>query len=146
MEAAARRNWIGVTAVLLGCLAILVAIMPRWVAPLVQAPQTVDRVAVDTATRIRDRVQAPGHGVGIQEARPRNAWPEVLAASAVFLGSFSIIGAALSFIRREPARYAVAAAALGGTAVLFQHFMLLAGLIVLALLVWAALGALGLSF
>lgn len=145
METAAKHHWFGTVGTILGCLAIAVAVLPTWVLPLVVPPPTIDRVVVDTAHKIKDRVIAKAKGVEYQETKRAANWYQVLAVVAVSLGVLALILAAVSFVTREPRRVAGAAAALGAGAIVFQFSLLVAGALIGLLLIFVVLNYLGIS-
>ncbi len=128
-----------------GCLAILAAVLPTWVLPIVMPPAPVDKVVVDTAQKIKVRVVAKAKGVEYKEAERKPDWYGVISAAAVTLGALAIVLAAISFVAREPWRFAGVAATLGAGAILFQFSLMVAGALIAILLIAALLNALGIS-
>ena len=120
MTASIRRPWFGRSATLLGCLAVLAAVLPLWVLPVLQPPEPLDKVIVSTAEKVKARIAAHAKGVAYQEPARHTDWYRVLAAAAATFGAMAIVLAAVSAVAREPRRFAVVAAALGVGALLFQ--------------------------
>jgi hypothetical protein len=145
METTVKRHWFGIAGTALGCLAIVVAVLPTWVLPIFVPPPPVDRVVVETAQKIKDRVVAKAKGVEYQEAKRALDWYPILAAVAVTLGVLALVLAAVSFVVHEPWRYAGAAGLLGAGAVVFQFSLLIAGTLLGILLVFVILNYLGMS-
>lgn len=145
MSSATQRHWFGVLGTLFGCLAILVAVLPLWVLPLVQPPEPVDKVVVDVAQKIKDRVAAKLQKVEYKEPATRASLSQVLSVVAVSLGSLALVCAAVSFVAKEPRRFAAAAAALGVGAILFQFSLMIAGALIAILFVMVVLNALGIG-
>ena len=145
METTVKRHWFGIVGTALGCLAIIAAVLPTWVLPLLVPPPPVDRVVVDTAQKIKNRVIAKAKGVEYQEPKRALDWYQVLAAVAVTLGVLALVLAAVSFVVREPWRFAGAAGALGAGAIVFQFSLLIAGALIGILLIFVILNYLGIS-
>ncbi|WP_148077323.1 hypothetical protein [Comamonas sp. BIGb0124] len=145
MTTAPQKHWFGLFGTLFGCLAILAAVLPLWVLPLVQPPEPIDKVVVDVAQRIKDRVAAKVQKVEYKEPATRANLSKVLSAVAVSLGALALVCAAVSFVVKEPRRFAAAAAALGVGAILFQFSLIIASALLAILLVMVVLNALGIS-
>lgn len=145
MSTAQRKHWLGIVGTLFGCLAVIAAVLPIWVLPLVVPPEPVDKVVVDTAQKIKDRVVAKAKGVEYKEPQHRADVYQILAAAAVTLGVVALILGAISFVSHEPWRFSAVASALGAGAILFQFSLMVAGAIVIVLLVAVVLNALGAS-
>lgn len=145
MVAAQKKHWLGIAGTFFGCLAIIAAVLPIWVLPLVVPPEPVDKVVVDTAQKIKDRIVAKAKGIEYKEPqRHANAY-QVLAAAAVTLGAVALILGAVSFVAHEPWRFSAAASALGAGAVLFQFSLMVASAIIVVLFIAVVLNALGVS-
>lgn len=140
-----RKNWLGIIATLLGCLGIIAAVLPTWVLPLVSPPEAVDKVVVDTAHNIKNRLVAKAMGKEYDEPVRKTDWYKVLSVVAVTLGVGALVFSAVSFVSREPWRFAVAGATLGAGAILFQFSLMIAFGLIGVLFVAVILSALGLS-
>jgi hypothetical protein len=127
MTATQNKHWLGIIGTIFGCLAIVAAVLPTWVLPVVLPPEPVDKVVVDTAQKIKDRVAARVKGVEFKEPERSLDWYKILAIAAVSLGVLALIFGAVSFVAHEPWRYAGAAATLGAGAIVFQFSLLVAG-------------------
>ena len=145
MTATRQRHWMGVLSVVAGGLALLAALLPAWVLPVVMPPQPVEQVVADTAQRLKDRVVAKVRGLDYEAPAPRTDWYRVFAAVAITLGTLALVLAALSLAVQQPWRYAAAAAALGLGAIVFQYSLMLAGAIVFLLVVLVVLSLLNAS-
>lgn len=145
MTTTQKKHWLGIIGTLVGCLAIVAAVLPTWVLPVLIPPKPVDKVVVDTAQKIKDRVIAKVKGVEYKEPQRKLDWYHVLAITAVSLGVLALIFAAVSFVVHEPWRYAGAAATLGAGAIVFQFSLLVAGALLGILLLFVILSALNIS-
>jgi len=145
METTVKKHWFGIVGTALGCLAIIAAVLPTWVLPIFVPPPPVDRVVVETAQKIKDRVIAKAKGVEYRESKRALDWYQILAAIAVTLGVLALVLAAVSFVVHEPWRYAGAAGTLGVGAIVFQFSLLIAGALLAILLVFVILNYLGIS-
>lgn len=144
MTTSPKNPWLGIIATILGCLAVLAAVLPTWVLPLIQPPPPAGKVIVDTAQKVKDRVIAKAKGIEYKEPERKADWYRILAAAAMTLGAFAIVFAAISFVAHEPWRFAAAAATLGAGAVVFQFSLMVVfaifGLVLIAI-VCSAVGA-----
>lgn len=145
MTASIRRPWFGLSATLFGCLAVLAAVLPLWVLPVLLPPEPLDKVIVSTAEKVKARIAAKAKGVAYQEPARRTDWFGVLAAAAATFGALAIVLAAVSAVAREPRRFAAVAAALGVGALLFQLSVAVATALIVCVLVLAVLSALGIT-
>lgn len=135
MTTASKTHWFGAIGTLFGCLALLAAILPIWVLPMMVPPEPIDKTVVEAAQQIKDRVVATVRGVEYQEPARKTDWYRVFSVAAATLGALALVLAAISFVAREPWRFAAAAAALGGIA--------LAAALVAIVLIAVVLGAFG---
>lgn len=145
MTNAPKKHWFGMIATLFGCLAVIAAVLPTWVLPLVVPPAPVDKVVVETAQKIKDRVVAKAKGVEYQEPAKKTNWYQVFSTAAITLGVLALVLGTISFVAREPWRYAAAAGTLGTGAIMFQFSLLVAGAIITILLLALILNALGIT-
>ncbi len=145
MTASIRCPWFGLSATLFGCLAVLAAVLPLWVLPVLLPPEPLDKVIVSTAEKVKARIAAKAKGVAYQEPARRTDWFGVLAAAAAMFGALAIVLAAVSAVAREPRRFAAVAAALGVGALLFQLSVAVATALIVCLLILAVLSALGIT-
>lgn len=146
MTTTQKTHWLGIIGTIFGCLAVVAAVLPTWVLPVIIPPEPVDKVVVDTAQKIKDRVVAKVKGVEYKEPERKLDWYQILAVAAVTLGVLALILAAISFVAHEPWRYAGAAATLGAGAIVFQFSLLVAGALLGVLLIFVILSALNISF
>lgn len=123
---------------IVGLLALALAVLPTWLLPAIFPPPPLDKVIVDTAARIKERVVAKAQGLEYREARrvdASDAWSRACSIGAVSLGLVAIGCAVFSLLRREPLRYAGTAAAIGACAIAFEVAMLALGVLVALALV-----------
>jgi hypothetical protein len=138
-------SWLGNFAIAFGGLALILAILPTHLLPLLSPPEPADKVVVDFAHKIKDRTIATIQGVQYREPQTKRDLYQTLAAAAMFFGVLAIIFSAGSFIAKESWRYAVVGSALGVGAVMVQLSLLVAGILVLVVLVAVILSFLGLN-
>lgn len=62
-EAIARSRRLGSIGSLVGLLALVAAILPHWVLPMIDPPPPIDKVIVDVGHRVKDRLVAHIKGV-----------------------------------------------------------------------------------
>ena len=140
-----RKNWLGTIATFFGCLGVIAAVLPTWVLPLVSPPEPVDKVVVDTAHSIKDRLVAKVIGKEYKEPIRKTDWYKLLSVVAVTLGVGALVFSAISFVSHEPWRFAVAGATLGAGAIFFQFSIMISFALIGVLFVAVILNALGVS-
>jgi len=139
----ARQHWFGFIGTLLGSLGMLAAATPVWILPVLQPPEPIAKVVVDSAKEIKDRLLAKAQGKEYQEPRRPADLYQIFPAVAVTLGVLALACAGVSTLQREPRRFAVVSATLGAAAIVFQFSLLVVGVLLIALVVAAVLGELG---
>ncbi|MHC4040678.1 hypothetical protein [Bradyrhizobium sp. 23AC] len=130
---------LGIIGSIVGVLALIAAVLPRWVVPMVFPPPPADQVIVDTGHRIKDRLIARVKGVEYQapkvEKSAGRSWRETASATAVALGLLAILLSVLSLIFREERLLAGVAAILGTGAIAIEiSFVMIGALILIAIL------------
>lgn len=130
---------LGIIGSIVGVLALMAAVLPRWVVPIVFPPPPADKVIVDTGHRIKDRVIAKVKGVEYQapkvEKSAGRSWSETASVTAISLGLLAILLSVLSLIFREERLLAAVAAALGTGAIAIEiSFVMIGALILIAIL------------
>lgn len=139
------KNWFGTIATFLGCLAVIAAVLPTWVLPLVAPPEPVDKVVVDVAQNIKDRLVAKATGKAFKEPMHKADLYQIFAVVAVIMGVGALVFSAISFVRHEPWRFAVAGATLGAGSIVFQFSLLIAFALIGILFIAVILNFLGIS-
>jgi hypothetical protein len=124
---------------IVGVLALMAAVLPHWVVPMVFPPPPADQVIVDTGHRIKDRVIARVKGVEYQAPRIEKSagrsWSETASATAISLGLLAILLSVLALIFREERLLAGVAATLGTGAIAVEiSFVVIGALILIAIL------------
>ncbi|MBR0903045.1 hypothetical protein [Bradyrhizobium liaoningense] len=130
---------LGIIGSIVGVLALMAAVLPHWVVPLVFPPPPADKVIVDTGHRIKDRIVAKVKGVEYQapkvEKSAGRSWSETASVTAISLGLLAILLSVLSLIFREERLLAAVAAATGTGAIAIEiSFFMIGALIVIAIL------------
>ena len=130
---------LGIIGSIVGVLALMAAVLPHWVVPLVFPPPPADKVIVDTGLRIKDRVIAKVKGVEYQapkvERSAGRSWSETASVTAISLGLLAILLSVLSLISREERLLAAVAATLGTGAIAIEiSFFMIGALILIAIL------------
>jgi len=124
---------------IIGLLALIAAVLPHWVLPVIYPPPPVDKVVVDTGHKIKDRIIARVKGVEYQEPQQekpvRRTLSDSLSITAISLGLLAIILAVLALIFREERLLAVVSAGLGIGAIAIEvSFFMIGALILIAIL------------
>ncbi|MCP3393329.1 hypothetical protein NLM27_31730 [Bradyrhizobium sp. CCGB12] len=130
---------LGIIGSIVGVLALMAAVLPHWVVPLVFPPPPADKVIVDTGLRIKDRVIAKVKGLEYQapkvEKSAGRSWSETASVTAISLGLLAILLSVLSLISREERLLAAVAATLGTGAIAIEiSFFMIGALILIAIL------------
>jgi hypothetical protein len=126
-------------------LALVAAVLPRWVLPAVFPPKPLDQVIAETGQRVKDRLIARAKRLDVQprEASEQrtagHAWSQAFSIAAVLLGLLAIALAVSSAIRREEKASAGIAAALGIGAIAFQVFWIAIGALIVIAIAYAVL-------
>ena len=130
---------LGIIGSIVGVLALMAAVLPHWVVPMIFPPPPADQVIVDTGHRIKDRVIARVKGVEYQapkvEKSAGRSWSETASATAISLGLLAILLSVLALIFREERLLAAVAATLGTGAIAIEiSFVMIGALILIAIL------------
>ncbi|PDT88505.1 hypothetical protein CO669_19045 [Bradyrhizobium sp. Y36] len=130
---------LGIIGSIVGVLALMAAVLPHWVVPMVFPPPPADQVIVDTGHRIKDRVMARVKGIEYQapkvEKSAGRSWSEAASATAISLGLLAILLSVLSLVFREERLLAGVAALLGTGAIAIEiSFVMIGALILIAIL------------
>ncbi|MGY3147927.1 hypothetical protein ACVWYQ_004926 [Bradyrhizobium sp. USDA 3397] len=130
---------LGIIGSIVGVLALMAAVLPHWVVPIVFPPPPADKVIVDTGHRIKDRIVAKVKGVEYQapkvEKSAGRSWSETASVTAISLGLLAILLSVLSLIFREERLLAAVAATLGTGAIGIEiSFFMMGALILIAIL------------
>ncbi|NPU13492.1 hypothetical protein HL667_14770 [Bradyrhizobium sp. 83012] len=138
-ETIARSRRLGSIGSLVGLLALVAAILPHWVLPMIDPPPPIDKVIVDVGHRVKDRLVAHIKGVDYQAPARERSWTDrlhqQLPLAAVSLGLLAIILGVIGQLRREERHIAAMATTLGGCAIAVQlSFVLMGVLIVMAII------------
>ena len=138
---AAHTRWFGSIGSIIGLLALIAAVLPHWVLPMIYPPPPVDKVIVDTGHRLKDRLIARAKGVEyqapVQEKSAGARLSSDLAAGAVALGLFAIAFSVFSLIRREEKLLAGVSATLGIAAIAFEFSFFVIGALILIAIIYA---------
>ncbi|GGA78895.1 hypothetical protein GCM10011521_16390 [Arenimonas soli] len=123
----------------LGALALLVAIGHFWISAAAPKPALEHRIA-DKVVAIRD---ATVDRLAGREKEPEQArWDshQIVVTATSILGSLALVLAVLGFVRKEPPRACIGAAALGGAAVAFPFVVGALGAIIILVAIAAVFG------
>ncbi|WP_257167477.1 hypothetical protein [Bradyrhizobium sp. SRS-191] len=138
-DALTRSRRLGAIGCVIGLLALVAAVLPHWVLPVIDPPPPIDKVIVDVGHRVKDRLVARLKGVDYQAPVREPSWTDrlhqQLPMAAVSLGLLAIILGVIGQLRREERHVAAMATTLGGCAIAVQlSFVLMGVLVVMALL------------
>ncbi|GLH82413.1 hypothetical protein SSBR45G_73220 [Bradyrhizobium sp. SSBR45G] len=134
-----RSRRLGIIGCLIGLVALVAAVLPHWVLPVIDPPPPIDQVIVDVGHRVKERLVARIKGVEYHAPVRETSWADrlhqQLPAAAVLLGLLAIILGVVGQLRREERHIAAMATTLGGCAIAVQlSFVLMGVLVVMAIL------------
>ena len=134
---------VGMIGSIVGLLALVAAVLPHWVVPVMFPPQPVDKVIVDTGHRLKDRLAARKNGVDYQEQRQEKSAGARLhdgaSVAAIALGLLAIVLAVFALFFREEKLLAGVAASLGFFAIAVEISFFLIGALVAIAIVYAVM-------
>jgi hypothetical protein len=139
---------LGMLGSVIGLVALIAAILPHWVVPVVFPPAPLDQVIVETGHRVKERLIARAKGLEYQkppkEKTAGAVWSDASSMAAIWLGLIAIILAVLSQFRREQKLYAGMSAALGVGAIAFELIFIAIGALIVIAIIYAVLDHIGL--
>jgi hypothetical protein len=129
-----RHNYIGWSGLTIGLLALGLALLPRWVAPMYDPPsKPIQQKAADWFGELKDKAVAAIRMEPVAPALPEfnNPWRDRrIALSSLILGFTALALGILAFVRHEDQRLVACAVALSAgaiaTAYVFTAAMILA--------------------
>ena len=137
---------IGVAGLVVGLLALAAAALSPWaVAALEPEKKPIDQVAVEVAGRIKDRLAAKAQGQEyVAPAEPRGVdWSKWYTGVVVAAGVLAICVGVVGLVAHHDGRLNSATVAVGASAVVFQHALMIAAALLLILLVGLVLSVIG---
>jgi hypothetical protein len=138
----------GMIGCIVGLLAIITAVLPHWVIPIIYPPPPVDQMIVDTGHRLKQRLIARVKGVEYQapqrEKSNAERWNEGLEIGAVSLGLLAIVFSVCSLLFREERILAGVSAALGAGAIAFELVIVAMGALILIAIIYVIMDHLSL--
>lgn len=148
-SSSSKRSIVGGLGLAFALLGLVAAVMSPWIMDAIAPEQKpIDEVAVEVATKIKDRLVAKAKGqeyvppdeaeTGLDIAKWYPAGPLALGLCGICLG----VG---GFCRHENMRITGSSVAVGLTAIVFQYFLLLAATIIFVMLVVLVLAAMGIE-
>ena len=141
---------LGVIGSIVGVLALIAAVLPHWLVPVIYPPPPADQVIVDTGHRLKDRLIARVKGTEYH-APPRekstgSQLREASSIGAISLGLLAILLAVLALVFREERLLAGVAAALGtgAIAIAIEISFLAMGVLMLIVILYVVANIIGL--
>ncbi len=126
---------LGVIGSLVGVLALMAAVLPHWILPVIYPPPPADQVIVDTGHRLKDRLIARVKGVEYhappRETSTRSQLGDASSIAAISFGLLAILLSVLALVFREERLLAGVAAALGTGAIAIEISFLAMGVLIL---------------
>ena len=136
----------GLVGVILGFVALGVALAHFWLGPIEPAPALEDLVA-DKAVKIKKAVEARLRGEVLDRNTVSASFDkdELIRATTIGAAFIAIVFAVVSFIKREDLRVSGSAIGLASGAIAFEFAALALGVIVAAILIGVVLSVIGIS-
>lgn len=139
---------LGVIGSIVGVRALIAAVLPHWLVPVIYPPPPADQVIVDTGHRLKDRLIARVKGTEYH-APPRekstgSQLREASSIGAISLGLLAILLAVLALVFREERLLAGVAAALGTGAIAIEISFLAMGVLMLIVILYVVANIIGL--
>ncbi|MCH9022009.1 MAG: hypothetical protein IID32_04525 [Planctomycetes bacterium] len=137
----------GMAGLIIGLLALVAAVLSPWIIDAVEPEKKpIDEIALDTAIKIKDRLNAKLKGEEYKSQQEPKSAPSNMSkyypASVILAGAIAICFGTVGFVRRDNLRLSGATVAVGASAILFQYFLMLAAAIILILLIGMVLAVL----
>jgi hypothetical protein len=132
---------LGMIGSIVGLLALIAAVLPLWVVPIMFPPEPINQVIVDIGHSVKERLVARAKGVEYQAPRREKSTADRLSqgfsTAAVALGLLAIVFAVFSQIFREEKLLAGISATLGVFAIAVEISFIVIGALVLIAIVHA---------
>ncbi len=142
-----KSNSFGMIGVVLGVIALGMALFHFWSGPISPSP-AVEVTIADQACKIKKAVEAKIKGKKYKRAIARTSrfnGDRIVDMATIGTAFLAIILAVISFIRHENIRVCGSAVVLGGGAIAFQFLTVALGVIVFAIIITAVLSQMGLD-
>lgn len=138
---------VGIIALIIAIIGLAASIFGSDIAEAIQPSPPIEEKIADLTIRVKDAVIAKlkdrNSVIAVQDRAPD--WHTTIPKLAMGLGMFGLIAAAISYTRGENRAFAVSAAGLGVVALAWQAMMISLGTIVVIIIIFAVLNALGID-
>ncbi len=128
---------------IVGLLALIAAVLPHWVLPVLYLAPPIDQVVVETGQRVKERLLAHKKGVEYQVPQRETSAGDRLGTgfslAAISLGMLAIALSVFSLIFREEKLLAALSATLGIGAIAVEVSIILIGALVLIAIIYAVM-------
>ena len=138
----------GVLALVIASLGLLLAIIGADIAEAIEPTPPIEEKIADVTVRIKDTVLAKlkNREAVIAPQESSFSWHEALPKAGLVLAALGLmIGGASSYARGENRAFAVSAGSIGAVALAWQALMVGLGVILLIVIVFVVLNAMGLD-
>ena len=143
LERRAKHDYFGWTALLLGIVALGLALLPGWIAPMYDLPsKPIEQKAADWLSELKDKAAAAIRMEPLPppSAEVRNPWRSPrIALTSLVLGFSALVLGILAFVRHEEQRMVACSIALGAGAISAQFILTAALILAFAVLVGVVL-------
>lgn len=138
-ERRSRHNYFGWSGLTIGILALGLALLPGWVAPMYDPPsKPIQQKAADWFGELKDKAVAAIRMEPVAPALPEfnNPWRDRrIALTSLILGFSALALGILAFVRHEDQRLVACAVALGAGAIAAEYVLTAAMILAFAVLV-----------
>ncbi len=119
-------QWFGWAGLALGIVALTIALLPSWIAPLYDPPsRAIPQRAADWLGELKDKAAAAirMEPAPVLPAEQKNAWRDPRwGVTALLLAFAALISGIIAFVRHEDQRLVACAIALGAGTICTQYF------------------------
>jgi hypothetical protein len=146
-ERRARTHYAGWSGLAIGIVALGLALLPGWIAPIYDPPaKPIPQQAADWVGELKDKALAAIRLEPAPTPLPdyRNPWRDRrIAPASLICGFFALILGVVAFVRHEDQRLVACAVALGAGAIAAEYILTAAVILVFAMLVGVFLARYG---
>ena len=138
---------IGVISLVCASIGLVLAVFGADIAESIQPTPPIEEKVADLTVRIRDAVVAKlkDRDATIESAAPGQTWHTTIPKAGMAFAILGLIGGATSYTRGENRAFAISAGGLGVIALAWQALMISLAAILLIVIVFAVLNALGID-
>ena len=136
-----KKNQVGTIGVVLGLVALAIAIFHFWLGPFNQQDRPLSQTVAEKAIALKESLKAKIKGETGPSLKSESRFDidRAIIISSVASAFLAIVCAVISFLKREDLRFSASAAVIGGSALAFHFIVVAIGITVLLVLIVAVL-------